>query len=204
MSAMPPTRLLALLCLLTPLSLRAAEPVLGLPCEECELVYVGMPAEPDSRARIAPVEAKGEPMVIVGSVRTRDGAPAPGVIVYGYQTDARGYYPRGANRHGALRGWARTDAQGNYRFDTIRPGAYPLRRDPQHVHLHVVEPGIGTYYIDDLVFDDDPRLTAAQRERVDRGRGGSGIAHPVHDTDGVWQVRRDITLGAGIPGYPDA
>jgi len=100
-----------------------------------------------------------------------------------------------------LRGWVRTDAQGRYRFDTVRPGAYPMRSDPQHVHLHVVEPARGTYYIDDLVFDDDPRLTAAQRERQG-GRGGSGIAHPVRNADGVWQVRRDITLGAGIPAYP--
>lgn len=193
-----------LLFLLAPSAPRAAEPVIGLPCEECELVFVGMPTDPAARARIAPLGAKGEPMVIEGTVRGLDGKPAPGVVVYAYQTDARGYYPRGTNRHGALRGWARTDGQGNYRFDTIRPGPYPLRKDPQHVHFHVIEPGIGTYYIDDLVFDDDPRLTAAQRERHGRGRGGNGIAHPVRDADGTWQVRRDIVLGAGIPGYPES
>lgn len=193
---------LLLSCLLAAIPARAGEPVLGLPCEECELVYVGMPAEPESQARIAPADAKGEPMAIVGTVRTRAGAAAPGIIVYAYQTDARGSYPRGDTRHGRLRGWTRTDDRGNYRFDTVRPGAYPLRSDPQHVHLHVIEPGRGTYYIDDLVFDDDPRLTPEQRERHGRGRGGSGIAHPVRDANGAWQVRRDITLGAGIPGYP--
>ena len=192
---------LVLSCLLVADAVRAAEPVLGLPCEGCELVFAGMPAAPGSRARIAPVDAKGEPMTIEGTVRTRDGVAAAGIVVYAYQTDANGSYPRGNTRHGLLRGWVRTDAQGRYRFDTVRPGAYPMRSDPQHVHLHVVEPGRGTYYIDDLVFDDDPRLTAAQRERQS-GRGGYGIAHPVRDADGVWQVRRDIALGAGIPAYP--
>ena len=65
---------LALSCLLVADAVRAAEPVLGLPCEECALVFVGMPAEPGSRARIAPVDAKGEPMTIEGTVRTRDGS----------------------------------------------------------------------------------------------------------------------------------
>ena len=53
-----------------------------------------------------------------------DGAPAAGIIVYAYQTDATGIYPRGSTRHGRLRGWVRTDEAGRYRFDTIRPGAY--------------------------------------------------------------------------------
>jgi len=63
--------------------------------------------------------------------------------------------------------------------------------------MHVIEPGVGTYYINNLEFLDDPLLTT----RRDDGRGGSGLAMPVRH-DGAWQVRRDIVLGRNIPEYP--
>ncbi len=180
---------------------------MGLPCDGCEYVFVGLPDELGSSERIAPVEEPGEPLRILGTVRTPQGQPAPGIIVYGYHTDASGLYPpdtpppgRAAVRHGRLRGWARTDAEGRYQFDTIRPGAYPEGGNPQHVHLHVLEPGRCTYYIDDLVFDDDPLLTDEVRSTTNRG--GPGIATPTRDAAGTWIAHRDITLGAAIPGYP--
>ena len=88
------------------------------------------------------------------------------------------------------------------RLDTIRPGGYPNTTIPQHVHMHVIEPGRCTYYIDDVLFDDDPRLTAAQRKSMDHGRGGSGIVVPKKDASGRWLVTRDVVLGAGVNGYP--
>lgn len=180
----------------------SGEPIIGGPCEGCENVFAGMPANPTQEARIAPVGEPGEPMVIRGTVRTLAGDPAPGVIVYAYHTNAAGIYPKADTRHGALRGWARTDAVGHYRFDTIRPGHYPGRHVPQHVHMHVVEPGYATYYVDSIVFDDDPLLTPNQiRDHYRGGRGGRGLAHPVKDEQGVWQVRRDIVLGKNVPGY---
>lgn len=179
----------------------AREPVIGGPCDGCELVFVGMPAQPGSSARIAPAGQQGEPLVLDGTVRKADGVSARGIIVYSYQTDAGGVYPQSATRHGKLRGWARTDAKGHYRFDTIRPGAYPTHDNPQHIHMHVIEPGKGTYYIDDVVFHDDPLLSAEQRQRMRRGRGGYGDSRPQRDARGVWHVRRDIVLGKDIPGY---
>jgi protocatechuate 3,4-dioxygenase beta subunit len=183
---------------------RASEPVLGGPCEGCELVFAGMPDDPAPTARIAPAGERGETLVIEGTVRTLDHAPAAGIIVYAYHTDSNGVYPRGTTRHGRLRGWARTDENGNYRFDTIRPGSYPGGNDPSHVHMHVIEPGTGTYFIDDLVFDDDPLLSAEERDGSRPRRGGSGVAHPVRDDAGVWHARRDIALGENVPGYTDA
>lgn len=185
----------------------AQEPVVGLPCEGCEAVFVGLPATRASDARLAPAGEPGEPMILEGVVRGADGAPAPGIVVYGYQTDAQGVYPpapdvadRHARRHGRLRGWAESDAEGRFRFLTVRPAGYPGTDIPQHVHLHVIEPGRCTYYIDDVTFDDDPRLTASQRRRL-QGRGGDGIVVPRRDGDGVWRARRDIVLGERIPGY---
>jgi protocatechuate 3,4-dioxygenase beta subunit len=178
----------------------AAEPIVGLPCENCEIVFDGMPAELAAQARIAPAGEPGEPMVVAGTVRDAAGRAVPDVVVYAYHTDARGIYPRAETLHGRLRGWAKTGPDGGYRFETIRPAGYPGTALPQHVHFHVLEPGRCTYWIDDLLFEDDPRLTERERARPE-GRGGDGIGRPARDAAGVWHARRDIVLGARVPGY---
>ena len=185
-------------------------PIVGLPCEGCEAVFQGLPETLEWSSRIAPIDEPGEPMRIEGTVRDGDGRAVGGVIVYAYQTNSRGLYPpdegfrgQAARRHGLLRGWAQTDADGRYRFDTIRPAGYPDSDLPQHVHMHVLEVGRCTYYIDDILFEDDPRLTEARRRSLVTGRGGSGVVAPVLDESGTWVVRRDIVLGAEIPGYPE-
>ena len=187
----------------------AREAVVGLPCEGCEAIFAGMPETLAAQARIGPLGELGEPLHIAGTVFDAHGRPAPGIVVYAYQTDAEGHYPpdesrRGqpGARHGRLRAWVKTDANGEYAFDTIRPGGYPGTDIPQHVHMHVLEPGRCTYYIDDLLFDDDPRLAQDKRASYVLGRGGNGIATPKRGSDGVWSVRRDIRLGEKIPGYP--
>jgi protocatechuate 3,4-dioxygenase beta subunit len=176
----------------------AREPVIGGACEGCDWVYEEMPSKLSSVARIAPTTEAGAPLAIEGAVQNASGAPVANVIVYAYHTNQGGIYPVARNRHGTLKGWAKTDSHGLYRFDTIRPGAYPGRNVPEHVHMHVIEPGAGTYYVDDLRFLDDPLLTGSNR-RAD-GRAGNGLVMPVR-RDGVWQARRDIVLGRDIPGY---
>lgn len=188
----------------------AREPVVGLPCEGCEAVFDGMPATLDSKTRIAAAGEPGERMVVSGRVVDSDGKPRAGVIVYAYHTDANGIYPRpakslgpAADRHGRLRGWARTGEEGDYAFETIRPASYPDRRIPAHVHMHVIEPGCATYYIDEIQFTDDPLLTPRERGQHSDQRGGTGLATPVReDAKGPWRVTRDIRLGLNIPGYP--
>lgn len=186
----------------------AREPIVGRPCEGCEAVFQGLPSTLATEARIATAVDPGEPLVIEGTVRDRRGKPVAGVVVYAYHTNARGIYPTderfpgmAAARHGKLRGWVETDAAGTYRFRTIRPGGYPGTDIPQHVHMHVLEPGRCTYYVDDVLFEDDPRLTKQQRERLTVGRGGSGVVTPKRDGSGPWIARRDIVLGAGIEDY---
>ena len=183
-------------------------PIIGLPCEGCEAVFEGQPEALEWQARIAPENELGEALRITGTVRDLAGRPAPNIIVYAYHTDAQGRYPTddrfqglAAARHGRLRGWARTDASGHYQFDTIRPAGYPGTDLPAHVHMHIIEPGRCTYYIDDVMFDDDPRLTAAQVAQLTLGRGGNGVVTPTLDSAGTWQVTRDIVLGQVIPGY---
>lgn len=195
---------LFVLCLIGTGAALAREPVIGGPCDGCEHVFVGQPEAPGSQSRIAPATAPGEAMVIEGTVRHGNGTLAEGIVVYAYHTNADGIYPKAKTPHGAFRGWARTGADGTFRFDTIRPGAYPGSAIPQHVHMHVIEPGTGTYYIDDIVFADDPLLTSAQRTHAGSGRGGPGLCHPHRNEEGVWRIRRDIVLGENIPNHPDA
>lgn len=129
------------------------------------------------------------------------------MVVYAYQTDASGHYPAeprlsgDAARHGRLRAWARTDASDRYTFQTIRPGAYPRRTTPQHIHMHVIEPGRCTYYIGDLMFTDDPRLTNKIRTGETNASGGGGIVQPDGDARAGWRVSRNIILGLNLKGY---
>jgi protocatechuate 3,4-dioxygenase, beta subunit len=157
------------------------------------------PARLTNTARLAPPGEPGAPLVITGIVRGADGRPLAGVLLYAYHTNAAGRYvpgprPRGnERRHGHLRGWLRTGADGGYRIETIRPGPYPGRPDPQHVHLTVQPPGGAERWIDDVVFSDDPRVTPEWLARQ-QNRGGPGLTHPTRDAHGVLHVRRDILL----------
>lgn len=183
------------------------ERIVGGPCEGCEAVFDGLPGSVSAVGRLTASGEPGTPLTLDGIVTSSSGAAVSGVIVYAYQTDAQGIYPtapslRGAAaRHGRLRGWSRTDANGRYQFETIRPAGYPNTDIPQHIHLHVIEPGRCTYYIDDVLFEDDPRLTPRQRAAHDHGRGGSGIVKPSQTPNRTWRASRNIRLGAGINDY---
>ncbi len=190
------------LSLAQPLSLTTT-PIIGGPCQGCEFVFQGLPSALAPTAHIAPSEEPGDPLILEGTVRQLDGSPATGIIVYAYHTDATGVYPKDTTFHGRLRGWARTDADGYYRFTTIRPAGYPDGAECAHIHMHVIEPGVGTYYIDNVIFDDDPDLPRRLREQSAHGRGGSGLTYP-EKKDDAWHIRRDIVLGQNIPGYPSA
>lgn len=184
---------------------RPPERLVGGPCEGCEAVFEGRPVKLAASARIAAAGEPGDPLVIEGTVRNAAKRPVAGVIVYAYHTDAKGEYPeaKGANhRHGRLRAFARTGRDGRYRFTTIRPASYPVGDPPpQHVHMHVVEPGRCHYYIDDIVFTDDPRLTEEARRQMSPRPRRSRCRKAGEGQGGTWQVQRDIVLGARIADY---
>src|SRR5262245_41618428 len=157
----------------------ATPPSPGPDCVECP--HWEAPAQLTSRMVIASASEPGERLVIEGTVYRSDGrTPASGVLVYAYHTNARGYYAHaegttGQGRwHGDLRGWLRTGSDGRYRIETIRPAPYPGRDIPAHIHLHVMPEGGREQWIDDIVFDDDPLVTAAYRGRAGGAPGGSG------------------------------
>ena len=106
-----------------------------------------------------------------------------------------------ARRHGYIRGWVKTDADGKYTFYTFRPVAYPNGREPEHIHITVKEPNKNEYYIDAFMFEDDPLLTSSARRSLPN-RGGSGIVLPTVKK-GILTVERDIILGLNIPNIPN-
>lgn len=169
-------------------------------CEGCEAIYEHDLGSLSWSVSIPPEGEAGEPLILTGRVYQPDGTtPAPDVVVYAYHTNAAGVYPtrrteRGwGRRHGYLRGWVKTNAEGEYRFETIRPASYPNRTDPAHIHMIVKEPDRREYWIDEVVFTDDPLVTERYRDH-EEGRGGSGIVTPTRDATGTWTVRRDIVL----------
>ncbi len=178
----------------------AEEPILGGPCQGCEFVFQDMPKEILPTAILVPSNTVGEPMIVSGTVYNNDGTVAPDIIIYAYQTNSKGVYPKGENFHGSLKAWARTDMSGKFVFNTIRPGAYPDRPEPEHIHLHVIEENKGTYFIDSVEFTDDPLLTDEVRANR-KCRGGCGIVTPTKNSDGVWEAVRNIKLGKGITDY---
>ena len=146
-----------------------------------------------SHARIALPSEPGERMRIRLRFEDTHGISHSGVMVYAYQTNARGHYATGHGEtgcyrfHGSLHAFARTDTAGVVSFESIRPGPYPGRTDPQHVHVVVQFTDARGFYLNSLVFSDDPRVTPAYRAS-ERDAGGSGIATPQRDSTGTWLV----------------
>lgn len=168
-------------------------------CEGCEAALERNASSLDWRAAIAGADEPGEPMTVKGVVYGLGGAkPASGVVIYAYHTNAEGLYANGSaetvwsRRHGRLRGWARTGADGRYEFSTIKPAPYPDETLPAHIHLTVVEPGRPPYWIDDIVFAGEFGVTGAYRAALEN-RGGEGIVDLAR-ADGVWSAVRDIVL----------
>ena len=154
------------------------------------LILIFLLSSLTSNVRIAALSEPGERLVITGTMYRADGrTPAANMVMLAYHTNAKGIYPqrRGGDERGTLQGSLRTDAKGRYRIDTIRPGGYPGRVDPAHIHLVVQPEGKPEFHVPEIVFDDDPRT-----DRV-RGRQGYAVVKLVK-RNGVWEGRHDIVL----------
>jgi len=106
-------------------------------------------------------KAKGEAIEIQGRVLQEDGAPLENLVVEIWQADAGGIFrhpadPRHAQADPDFLGWGRaaTDANGNYRFRTILPGA-PEGRAP-HVNFMLMFSGLMRILKTTLFFENGP------------------------------------------------
>jgi len=146
-------------------------------------------------ATLAPPSEPGTRLIVKGQVFDPSGTrPVAGVIVYAYHTDARGHYNKLGIREPRLKGWVQTDAQGKFELHTIRPGAYPGRTDPAHIHFEVWGAGYPKQSPDALEFTDDahvtPKMLAASRAK---GKFAS-IVTPSRDARGVLHVTIQMRL----------
>ncbi len=180
------------------------ERAVGGPCEGCEalLEYNGKLNAVDTLPGFTTAVQK---LKIAGVVYQKDGiTPASNVILYIYQTNQEGVYPTAGQgwgrRHGKHRGWVKTDSDGRYTFYTFKPGAYPERNDPAHIHLTVKEPDTNPYYLHDYLFEGDSRLTKSDLSTKNK-RGGSGLIKLKNPVNGIYVIKRDIILGLNIPDY---
>ena len=108
-------------------------------CEGCEAIYESpVPFEKLYWTDTLPdFNDPGPKLEISGIIYKRDGkTPAAGVIIYIYHTDQKGMYPVKGDekgwdkRHGYIRGWAKTNNNGQYRFYTLVPASYPISNNP--------------------------------------------------------------------------
>ena len=146
-------------------------------------------------ARIAPLGEPGTPMTLHGRVVRPDGNPASDTIVFAYHTDRDGLYDRpAAGEHSwRLKGWVKADRDGRFTFETIRPGPYPGRRVPAHVHFTVFLPNGERFHAGEAKFDDDPLLS--QGDRADAKRADDfGEVHPVRREGNVEHVQLTLRI----------
>ncbi|MGN7787910.1 hypothetical protein ACTJIJ_25465 [Niabella sp. 22666] len=184
--------------------------VIGGGCDGCELMYINLPKQIASVDTSAGWNSGGQPLKISGKVLKADGTtPAPGVIIYYWQTDKEGYYANRpyldekAKRHGYIRGWLKTAADGRYTLYTIRPAPYPDDSLPAHIHLSIKEPDLpNEYYTDEINFEDDPLLIPYFKRYPPENRGGSGVVQVLLQNS-MQVAEHNIVLGLNIPGYPD-
>lgn len=182
---------------------------IGGNCDGCEDMYVDMPDIINHTDTSAGWFEKGQKLLVTGIVYEKDGkTPAANILLYYWQTNAQGYYApsaglnKKAETHGHIRGWVKTNEKGEYAIYTIRPAPYPNDIFPAHIHMLVKEPGLSNeYYIDDLVFDEDPLLIPFKKKYPLENRGGSGVLRVLLQGD-LQIAEHDIILGLNIPDYP--
>jgi protocatechuate 3,4-dioxygenase beta subunit len=113
---------------------------------------------------------QGQRIIVSGRVLDESGKPVPDTVVEIWQANAAGRYIHSADNWDApldpnFTGAGRvvTDADGHYRFVTIRPGAYPWGNHrnawrPAHIHLSLLGPAFATRLVTQLYFPDDPLI----------------------------------------------
>jgi protocatechuate 3,4-dioxygenase beta subunit len=106
----------------------------------------------------------GQRLVVSGTVYRADcRTPLAGASIEVWQTNAAGEYGPGQGTGGErccyLAAALRTDRQGRYRFETVRPGHYKGegRPPPAHIHFEVRHPDAAGL-LTELLFEGDPWL----------------------------------------------
>jgi protocatechuate 3,4-dioxygenase beta subunit len=115
-------------------------------------------------------EPIGERIVVHGKVMNEKGQPMPHTLIEIWQANAAGRYVHKVDQHDAPldpnflgTGRCMTDSEGNYKFYTIKPGAYPWGNHPNawrpnHIHFSLFGNEISSRLITQMYFPGDPLL----------------------------------------------
>jgi len=156
-------------------------------------------------------EPQGERIIVQGKVLDGDGRPVAGQLVEIWQANAAGRYIHKRDQHPAPLdpnftgvGRCRTDAEGRYRFVTIKPGAYPWRNHDNawraaHIHFSLFGRAFvqrlvtQMYFPNEHLFFQDPIY---QSVRDERARQAMMSSFDLSETVPEWALayRFDIVL----------
>ena len=112
----------------------------------------------------------GERIIVTGSVIDELGRPLRNTLIEIWQANAAGRYIHKVDQHAApidpnFFGGGRciTNSEGQYRFLTIKPGAYPWGNHanawrPNHIHFSLIGPTIASRLVTQMYFPGDPLL----------------------------------------------
>ncbi len=163
-------------------------------------------------------EAMGERIIVVGKVMDEDERPVPNSVIEIWQANAAGRYRHPVDQHNApldpnFTGAGRcvTNEKGEYRFMTIKPGAYPWLNHsnawrPAHIHLSLFGPSFVTRLVTQFFFPGDPLIPLdpilnSIPSKNGRQRLIAAYAHDVTEPEFALGYRFDIVL-RGRQGTP--
>ena len=166
------------------------------------------PKNAPSQFVIADKSEPGDRLIVTG--RVTDGQkPLQGVSLYVFHADAAGLYSKGpsnSDEDARLYGALRTDAEGRFRYESIRPIGYS--DNGAHIHYVVTKDG-HKKRMEELRFADDPKALNAAPDEVKALQAGQraamktfpgyvfAILMPDRDAQGVWRITHDIVLEKG-------
>lgn len=165
------------------------------------------PADQDNdltRVRGHKHRARGEVIEVSGRISNMRDEPVPGALIEIWQANAAGRYFHPSDRNTApldidFQGYAkfRADRGGNYRYMTIKPGAYPGRRGMRTPHIHLDVEGRVDRLVTQMFFPGEP-LNATDVVMRDLDDPATGLATRLGaSAEGVQRFRWDIVLHTG-------
>ena len=162
-------------------------------------------------------EPLGERIIVTGRVLDDEGRPVPNTLVEIWQANAAGRYHHEVDQHPAPldpnfggAGRTLTGPDGDYRFVTVKPGAYPWRNHPNawrpaHIHFSVFGRAFTQRLVTQMYFPGDPLFAYdpifhAVRDPAARDLLVSRFDLETTEPERALGYRWDVVLGRGGRG----
>jgi protocatechuate 3,4-dioxygenase, beta subunit len=160
-------------------------------------------------------EPMGERIIVTGRLLDGEGRPIPGQLVEIWQANAAGRYAHDADQHpapldGNFSGAGRclSGPDGDYRFVTIKPGAYPWANHPNawrpaHIHFSVFGRAFTERLVTQMYFPGDPLFAydpIFRSVRDPQARQRMVSSFDLDSTQEQWALgyRFDVVLGGHL------